>query len=263
MEEPGNLEIETKSVTGRPQGGNRFLGVAMEFEYSVTNRWTTSVYLDGQATGSQSALFTGYRWENRFRLFPHEHWINPVLYVEYANVDAADKTLVEVVGHDDKEDLIQPNQIAHREKEHEIEARLILGSSFKGWTAAENLIAEKNLSHAPFEFGYTVGISRPLALGSRTASCNLCAKSFQAGVEVYGGLGTANDFNFQGTSHFIAPVVSWTLTNGTTFRVSPGFGVSSASAPVLMRFGVSYGIDEFGQAVRGLFGSHRSAPVTP
>ena len=263
MEEPGNLEIETKSVTGRPQGGNRFLGVAMEFEYSVTNRWTTSVYLDGQATGSQSALFTGYRWENRFRLSPHEHWINPVLYVEYENVDAADKTLLEVVGHDNKDVLIQANQIAHREKEHEIEARLILGSSFKGWTVAENLIAEKNLSHAPFEFGYTVGISRPLALASDGVPCNFCAKNFQAGAEVYGGLGTSNDFNFRSTSHYIAPVVSWTLTSGTTFRVSPGFGVTSASAPFLMRFGLSYGIDEFGRAVRGLFGSHTSGPATP
>ena len=239
MEEPGNLEIETKSATGRPNGGNRFLGVAVEFEYSVTNRWTTSVYLDGQATYGQSTLFTGYRWENRFRLSPHEHWINPVLYVEYENVDAADKTLLEVVGHDNKDDLIQPNQIA------------------------ENLIAEKNLSHAPFEFGYTVGISRPLAFATHSVPCNLCAKNFQAGVEVYGGLGTSNDFNFRGTSHYIAPVVSWTLTSGTTFRVSPGFGVTSASAPFLLRFGVSYGIDEFGRAVRGLFGGHTSGAVTP
>lgn len=263
MEEPGNLEIETKSVTGKPNGGNRFLGVAMELEYSPTGRWTTSVYLDGQATGSQSALFTGYRWENRFRLLPHEHWINPVLYLEYAHLDAADRTLIEVVGRDSKDDLIQPNQIGRRERSRELEAKLILGSSFKGWTIAENFIAEKNLSHVPFEFGYTAGISRPLAPDSHSAPCNLCAKSLQAGVEMYGGLGTANDFSFRGTSHYIAPVMSWTLTGGTTFRVSPGVGVTSASAPFLLRFGVSYGIDDFGRAVRGFFRSHTSEPVTP
>lgn len=263
MEEPGNLEIETKNVTGRPNGGNRFLGTAVELEYSVTGRWTTSVYFDGQATGGQSALFTGYRWENRFRLFRHNYWINPVLYAEYAHLDGADKTLVEVVGRDGKGDLIQLNQNARQEKAREIETRLILGSSFKGWTLAENLIAEKNVRHAPFEFGYTAGVSRPLSLAPHPAPCNLCAKNFQAGLELYGGLGTSNDFNFRGTSHYVAPVASWTLTRGTTFRVSPGFGVTRASAPFLLRIGVSYGFDDFGRALRGLFSSHAPAPERP
>ena len=259
MEELGNLEIETKNVTGRPTGGDRFLGSAVEFEYSVTGRWTTSVYFDGQATDDQSTFFTGYRWENRFRLLKHNHWINPVLYAEYANLDAADKTLVEVVGRDSKNDLIQPDQNARREKAREVETRLILGSSFKGWTLAENLIAEKNLRHAPFEFGYTVGVSRPLSL----APCNLCGKNFQVGLELYGGLGTADDFNFRGTSHYIAPVASWTLTSGTTFRVSPGVGVTRASASFLLRIGVSYGFDDFGRAVRNVFSSHAPEPERP
>jgi hypothetical protein len=37
--------------------------------------------------------FTGTRWENRFRPLLHEHWINPVLYVEFENTSGADKTL--------------------------------------------------------------------------------------------------------------------------------------------------------------------------
>src|SRR3979490_1904178 len=82
MEEPGNLEFATKNVLGKPRGGNRFLGATAEFEYGGRAVWTTELYLDGQVTGSQSSLFTGYRWENRFRLLPHEHWINPVLYFE-------------------------------------------------------------------------------------------------------------------------------------------------------------------------------------
>ena len=31
MEEPGNLEIDTKGGLAKPDGGNRFLGSAMEF----------------------------------------------------------------------------------------------------------------------------------------------------------------------------------------------------------------------------------------
>jgi hypothetical protein len=32
MEEPGNLEFGTKNVTGKPTGGNRFLGTTAEIE---------------------------------------------------------------------------------------------------------------------------------------------------------------------------------------------------------------------------------------
>jgi len=123
MEEPGNLEFATKSVTGAPDGGVRFLGTAMEFEYGVKGWWTAEWYLDGQTTRSQSTLFTGYRWENRIRLLPREHWINPVLYVEFENINGADKTLLEVVNHDGKDDLAAPNDEARREKQREVEAK--------------------------------------------------------------------------------------------------------------------------------------------
>ena len=61
MEEPGNLEIASKTVTGKPAGGNRFLGSSTELEYGMTAWLTTEVYLDAQSTRSDSTLFTGYR----------------------------------------------------------------------------------------------------------------------------------------------------------------------------------------------------------
>ena len=114
----------------------------------------TEVDLDGQATSGQSILFTGYRWENRFRLLADEHWINPVLYVEVENANAADKSLLEVVGHDGNHSLAAPNRYAAQQKNRELEAKLILGSTFRGWTIAEYFIAQKNVRHEPFEFGY-------------------------------------------------------------------------------------------------------------
>jgi hypothetical protein len=253
MEEPGNLEFAAKNMIGAPDGGNRFAGTAVEFEYGVKGWWTSEWYLDGQATRGQGALFTGYRWENRFRLFPREHWINPVLYVEFENINGADRTLLEVVNHDGNDDLTVANDEARREKKRELEAKLILGSHFKGWTIAENFIAEKNVAHAPFEFGYAVGISRPLALAARSERCNFCPENFQAGVELYGGLGTHQDFGLAGTSHYVAPALAWTLANGPTFKVSPGFGVTGNSAGFLVRFGVSYEVAQFGRAARDLF----------
>jgi hypothetical protein len=253
MEEPGNLEITTKNVTGKPTGGERFLGSALEFEYGLKAWWTTEVYLDGQTTAHDSTVFTGYRWENRFRVLPREHWINPVLYVEFEDINGADKSLLEVVDNDGKGDLTGVNSENRTEKKREIEAKLILGSYFKGWTFAENFIAEKNVRHAPFEFGYAVGISRPLALAARPDRCNFCPENFQAGVELYGGLGTHENFGLFDTSHYVAPTLGWTLANGPRFTVSPTFGITETSARFLLRFAVSYELDQFGRSARRLF----------
>ena len=109
MEEPGNLEIEFLNISGKPPEGNRFLGSSLEVEYGIKTWWTTEFYLDGQTTQNESTIFTGYRWENRFRPLLREHWINPVLYVEFEDINGADKTLREIVGHDGKADLSEPN----------------------------------------------------------------------------------------------------------------------------------------------------------
>src|SRR5262249_26696139 len=154
MEEPGSLEISLPQVFANPRQGNAFVGSNVELEYGVKGWWTTEVYLDGQATAAESTLFTGYRWENRFRPLLREHWINPVLYVEFENINGADKTLREIVGHDGIGDQLEPNSETRLEHAREIEGKLILSSNFKGWNVAENIIVEKNLSNEPWEFGY-------------------------------------------------------------------------------------------------------------
>ncbi len=250
MEEPGNLEIATREVMGKPEGGNRFFGITNELEYGVQAWWTTELYLEGQATSHDGALFTGYRWENRFRLLPHEHWINPVLYVEFENINDANRSLLEVVGHDGQDGLASPIAIAGREKKRELEAKLILGSNVRGWNISENFIAEKNVRHAPFEFGYAVGVSRPLALAARPEPCNICPENFQAGLELYGGLGTHDGFGLRQTSHYLAPTMAWQTASGATFKVSPGFGITGQSAGFLLRVAVSYEISQFARALR-------------
>ena len=118
LEEPGNLEIESKTALGQPPGSHRYGALASEIEYGVTGWWTSEVYLDGQSTGQESTLFTGFRLENRFRPLMREHWINPVLYVEFENITGADKNMLEVVGHDGQADLAEPNADTRQEHEH-------------------------------------------------------------------------------------------------------------------------------------------------
>lgn len=242
LEEPGNLEIESKSLTGSTRGDNAFVANNLELEYGVKGWWTTELYLDGQSTVGESTVFTGWRWENRIRPLMREHWINPVLYFEFEDINGADKSLLEVEGHDTREDFIGRNDRSERVREAEM--KLILSSNFKGWNASENLIFTKNLSNEPWEFGYAVGISRPLALAASARPCAFCRENFALGAEMYGGLGDRYTPGLHDTSHYVAPIVAWAMPGGTTCKLSPSFGLNDNSFGFLMRFGVSY---ELGQ----------------
>lgn len=243
MEEPGNLEVEFVGVTGAPEPGKRFLGGNMELEYGVTAWWTSEFYLDGQTTVHESTIFTGYRWENRFRPLLREHWINPVIYAEFEHI-GADKALREVVGHDGKADFLEPNPTANAEFAKELEFKLILGSNYRGWNFSENIVAEKNLAHEPWEFGYAWAASRPLRLAASPRPCNFCLEKWQAGAEMYGGLGDIRSLGTHDTSHYIGPTVNWSGPHGMTISFSPQFGVNDYSFPVLYRFGIAYEINQ-------------------
>ena len=217
--------------------------MALEFEYGATSWWTSELYLDGLTTRSQGTCFTGYRWENRFRPFREQHWINPVFYTEFENIDGADRVLLEIVGHDGVQDLIEPVGDLRREKEREIETKLILTSYFKGWTLAENLIAVKDVSNVPWEFGYTIGIARPLSFKPRSGPCAFCPQAFDVGVEAYGAGSERpliSAYTTPPTTSLRPGLVARTRAN---LSVVPTFGLTDTSARFLLRVGVSYEID--------------------
>jgi len=256
LEEPGNLEIEYFSTFGTQRGGNDFHAFWTEFEYGATAWWTTEFYLDGQSTLGDSTVFTGFRWENRFRVLKREHFINPVLYVEYENISDADKILKEVEGHDVESDHAVRNAVLRQENKHELEFKLILSGTHKGWNFTQNTIATKNLSNEPWEFGYAIGASRPLALKASAKRCSFCRQNFIAGAEMYGGLGDRHSFGLHDTSHYFAPVVAWNLPSDWTLRLSAGFGLNDNSHRFLLRWGVSREITGFGSMVSRLFRGH-------
>ena len=176
-----------------------------------------------------------------------------MLYIEYEHLNGADKTLKEIVGFDSKFDLTEPNSETREEHEREIDTKLILSSEIGQWNLAGNFIGVKNLNEGQWEFGYALGLSRPLAAISGNR-CAFCAERFAAGVELYGGLGTWSKFTLRGTSQYLAPVLLWSLPSETTFRVSPGWGLTDQSVGTLFRFGVSQEIDDIGHHLGKLFG---------
>ena len=254
LEEPGNLEIATWTTVGIPRSGQKlFFAPFSELEYGVTGRWTAELYLEGQATSGDSAVFTGWRLENRFRPLKREHRINPILYFEYEGINEATKILKEIVGN--AEISNERNAELTAMDAHEIETKLILSSNIHDWNLAENFIVEKNLSaDEGFEFGYALGVSRPLSKLASGKECRFCLENFHAGLELYGGLGSTNGFGFHETAHYLAPVISWQISDNSSIHFSPSFGLTNVSYPALLRFGYAYEIRGFGSKVARIFG---------
>jgi len=255
LEEPGSLEIEYFSTFGTQRASGDFHSFWAEFEYGATAWWTTEVYLDGQTTFNDSTVFTGFRWENRFRLLQREHFINPVFYFEYEQISEADKIIKEVEGHDVESDHAIANALSRKGHNHELEFKLLLSKTFQGWNVAVNPLATKNLLPSiPWEFGYAVGASRPLTLKASAQRCSFCPENFIAGVEMYGGLGDTASYGLHDTSHYLAPVVAWNLPSDWTLRLSPGFGLNDNSHRFLLRWGVSREFSGFAAAISRLLG---------
>ena len=253
MEEPGNLEIEISSTTNVPRSGQRFYSAPWtEFEYGITARWTTEVYLEGQSTWGDSTIFTGWRLENRFRPLKREHRVNPVLYLEYESLNEASRIQKEIEGG--APDVSSPNAQLRALKDHELETKLILSSDVHDWNLAGNFIATKNFSqNEGVEFGYSVGFSRPLGTMASGSNCRFCRENFSAGMEVYGGLGSTLGFGLTDTAQYAAPVFAWLISDNATLRFSPGVGLTHESSPVLFRFGYNYEIQGFGSKLSHLF----------
>ena len=254
MEEPGNLDLETSTTAGVARRGQvSYFAPYLEMEYGVTARWTTEFYLEGQSSAGDSAVFTGWRWEHRYRPLMREHRINPVLYVEYADLNEASRIQKEVEGGGP--DLVSRNALLTPRRDHELESRLILSSDCHDWNISENFIAAKNFSQSEgIEFGYALGVSRPLGTLASGANCRLCRENFALGGEMYGGLGSTRDFSARHTAHYLAPVLSWTLGDHSHLRLSPGVGLTHESSALLLRFGYTYEIQGLGGSISKLFG---------
>ena len=247
LEEPGNLEVALKSLAGSPAAADAFYSPTIELEYGVTGWWTSELYLQGQSTAHDSSLFTGFRLENRFRPIPRELPVNPLLYLEFEDINGADKSILEVVGNDSVRDLAGSNAEARREVKREAEMKLLLSSYVRNWNVSENFISEKNLrAGEPWEFGYALGASRPLASSASARECVVCRQNLSAGAELYGGLGTTESFGLRDTSHYAGPVLRLdSPRHSGSVSVSPQFGLNGNSASVLWRFKVSYEVQQF------------------
>jgi hypothetical protein len=253
LQDLGTLEISTNSTSGIPRSGQTaFFAPYAELEYGVRSWWTSSFYLEGQSTIGDTDSFTGWRIENRFLPIGGDHRVNPVLYLEYEDINEASRIEKEIVGFAPIGN--EPNAELQQVHAHELKGKLILSSDFHNCNVAENFIVEHNFSrNEGYEFGYSFALSRMLSETSVQAGCVWCRDKVGLGIELYGGLGSSRLFGFQETAHYIAPVVLWQVSPNSAIHISPTIGLTHNSNPVLLRFGYSYEIDSFGRKLRNLF----------
>ena len=253
MEEPGNLEVSLQHTAGVPRSGQRaYFAPLLEMEYGITPRWTTELYLEGQSTLGDSTIFTGWRLEHRYKLLKREHRFNPVVYLEYENINEGSRIQKEIVGHADTGQ--EPNADLRREVSRELEGKLILSSAVRGWNVSENFIFEKNLvENEGIEFGYALGVNRPLSKMASGRNCRFCRENFLVGAELYGGLGSSQEFGFAHTAHYAAPTLSWQIGDNSSLKFSPAIGLNHNSAPALIRFSYTYELRGFGPTVASMF----------
>jgi hypothetical protein len=255
LEETGNLEISTQGTVVLPKHSlPTLIAPLLELEYGWNGWWTSELYVEGSSQVHDSAVFGGWRLENRVKPMAHDHWINPVLYFEFEDTNEASQIRKEIVGH--AEPVTESLAILRREKTRELEGKLILSSDVHSWNIAGNFIVEKNTSNSEAtEFGYAIGFSHPLATLASGKECRFCRENFRAGVEFYGGLGNTTVLGLPETAQYIAPAVVWQLGEENSLKVSSAFGLTSNSDRVLLRIGYTYEISGFGHKVRQMFSS--------
>ncbi|MDO8586381.1 MAG: heavy metal-binding domain-containing protein [Armatimonadota bacterium] len=140
-----------------------YLSSMIELEYGVTDQYATELMLEGFFDFTHNAgAFTGFRWENRYRLHKEKNrGLNPVLYIEYEDLDPKTRFKMEVSGREDGKG--EPEELEGK-RERIMETRLVLSRDFGPWNAAFNWINETDLRRGGFtEFGYALGLRRTLS----------------------------------------------------------------------------------------------------
>lgn len=251
-ENKGDVEVMLMTDYARARVGSDNIAQMLEIEYGVTDQWTTEFMIEGQKTMGDTWLYTGWRWENRYRLFKEELPINPMVYVEWENLNGATKYKMEVSGFKDLEPV--ENAEAKKEKERILETRLILGKDFGPMTIALNWINESDTRNKwETAYGYALGFSyafNPIYSERRLKEngghnhqqhrTNYNVTQWVIGAEMYGGLGDTKSFGIKPDKqeHYIAPVIQmvWHLSNIMLhFNFSPAIGLTSASDKIIFR----------------------------
>ena len=280
--EKGELELmlmndftSPSAARGEREGFGQYWSHMLELEYGVSDRYATEFMVESfEDPVKHRAVFTGYRWENRYRLFKERVPLNPMVYAEYENLDPRTRYKMEVSG------WIKP---PYKEKEGEsgreriLETRFIFSDKAGPLDIAFNWINESDLVSGETAFGYSLGLMWMMQPENdqRTAEapgaaytcpmhhdvheakpgvCPHCGMSLVSsgpssesrhgvglGLELYGGLGDTRSFGLSPSrqEHYFGPIFMYHINSRWMAHVQLANGLSHASDN-LVRFNIGY-----------------------
>ncbi len=246
------------------EGFGKYLSHVLEFEYGVTDQFSTELYLVGfEDLKTHARDYTSFRWENRYRLFRQRRPLNPMVYVEYEDKSPHSRDKLEVAGW-----VRPPYQESKGEagREREIESRVVLSEDFGSVDVAFNWVNETDIETGRTAFGYSAGLmwmihhrgmknaapgqslKRQAGEGcgcqtamsgcrcghcqSRGAQCP-CGRTGEIGIglEFYGGLGDSKAFglNLSRQAHYFGPILMYHLSSRWMIHTQLAVGLSRVS----------------------------------
>lgn len=238
----GEKEIKLLSDFGNVgNGGANYFAQLIEFEYGVTDRWTTALYFEGDKIDGENYAFGGWRFENRVRVFSGDVFLNPVLYAEYEELRPAHRFKRVVVGRTDG----GGEEEEEEGTEHEVETKLILGQDINDrLDVSFNWINEVNLDNGKWAFGYAAGLNYVVfEEEGRNGGRGWNLKEVKLGVEFFGGLGDSEKgltFDGSKTEQYAGLNLKGELANGVQVGIGGAFGLTDDSQESIVRTSIGY-----------------------
>lgn len=235
--EKGELELmllsdfTAPSRHKREEGEGDYFSQMIELKYNPTNRLALEFMWEWfKEVETGTGKFTGSRYEIRYRLFEQEVPLNPMVYVEYENLDPTTRYKMEVSGWIDPPYTPEPESEINREKI--LESRLILSQDFSGWNVAFNWINESDLHTRRHDFGYSVGMMKKLHSKEGHEEHHAPFATVAAiGFEFFGALGDDRRFGIWPSrqEHYFQPSITLHFGRHSMASIGYGLGLSNAS----------------------------------
>lgn len=150
-------DLTQPAALRREQGQGDYLSHMVEIEYGLSDQFATEFMVEWfEDLENRQSHFGGFRWENRFRLFKKRVPLNPMIYMEYEDLDPRTRYKMEVSGW-----LLPPYQEATEgapTRERILESRLVLSDMLGPLDLAFNAIFETDLSSGRTAIGYSAGV---------------------------------------------------------------------------------------------------------
>ena len=251
--EKGEKEIMLMSDFTRPSKANKeegqkdYYSQMLELEWAVTDKLATELMFEGFEEAGGPKKFTGFRWENRYRLFKDEVPLNPMIYMEYEHLSHETRFKMETSGwvrppYTEKEETGEPKD------ERIMETRFVLSQDFGSTNVAFNWLNETDMRNSKTDFGYILAVMHNFVRGGqhhshgggsqennsgggRSGGLRLAA----VGAEFWGGLGDDRKLDLRPSrqQHYFGPIVMFHMGQKWMLHVSPTFGLSGVSDNLL------------------------------